>query len=100
AQGCQKARPPRRPLGTDNEWKAVKDGFGPPDLVIKSSEYTMAAQHQDVWYRPLSDIPISEPRLAKLREIRPTNLKGRKVIHHSIAYLVLTNDPDAVNTGT
>ena len=33
-------------------------------------------------------------------EIRPTNLKGRKIVHHSIAYLVLNNDPDAVNTGT
>src|SRR5207244_12613770 len=38
--------------------------------------------------------------LARMVEIRPTNLKGRKVIHHSIAYLVLNNDPEAVNTGT
>jgi hypothetical protein len=30
-------------------------------------------------------------------EIRPTNLKSRKIVHHSIAYLVLNNDPDAVN---
>jgi hypothetical protein len=33
-------------------------------------------------------------------EIRPTNLKGRRILHHSIAYLVLNNDPEAVNTGT
>jgi hypothetical protein len=33
-------------------------------------------------------------------EIRPSNLKSRKIVHHSIAYLVLNNDPDAVNTGT
>jgi hypothetical protein len=99
-QGDPSDLPPPRPLVTDNEWKAVKDGFGPPDLVVRSSEYTIAAQHQDVWYRPMSDIPLTEPRWAKLVEIRPTNLKGRRVIHHSIAYLVLTNDPDAVNTGT
>jgi hypothetical protein len=99
-QGDPKDLPPPRPLVTDNQWQAVRDGFGPPDLVIKSSEYTMAAQHQDVWYRPMSDIPITEPRWAKLVEIRPTNLKGRRIIHHSIAYLVLTNDPDAVNRGT
>src|SRR5207247_7893094 len=68
--------------------------------VIKSSEYTMPAQHQDVWYRPMSDIPLSEPRWARLVEIRPTNLKGRRIIHHSIAYLVLNNDPEAVNNGT
>jgi mono/diheme cytochrome c family protein len=99
-QGDPKDLPPAKPLVTDNEWKAVKDGFGPPDLVIKSSEYTMPAQHQDVWYRPMSDIPLTEPRWAKLVEIRPTNMKGRRIIHHSIAYLVLNNDPEAVNTGT
>src|SRR5207245_5110770 len=99
-QGDLKDLPPAKPLVTDNEWQAVRDGFGPPDLVIKSSEYTMPGQHQDVWYRPMSDIPITEPRWAKMVEIRPTNLKGRRIIHHSIAYLVLNNDPDAVNTGT
>jgi hypothetical protein len=99
-QGDPKDLPPPKPLVTDNEWQAVKDGFGPPDLVIRSSAYTMPAQHQDVWYRPMSDIPLTEPRWAKLVEIRPTNLKGRRIIHHSIAYLVLNNDPEAVNTGT
>ena len=48
----------------------------------------------------MSDIPLTEPRWAKMVEIRPTNLKGRRIIHHSIAYLVLNNDPDAVNKGT
>jgi mono/diheme cytochrome c family protein len=99
-QGDPKDLPPAKPLVTDNGWKGEKDGYGPPDLVIKSSEYTMPAQHQDVWYRPMSDIPITEPRWARMVEIRPTNMKGRKIIHHSIAYLVLNNDPDAVNTGT
>ena len=99
-QGDPKDLPPAKPLVTDNEWKAVRDGFGPPDLVVRSSEYTMPAQHQDVWYRPMSDLPLTEARWAKLVEIRPTNLKGRKVLHHSIAYLVLNNDPEAVNTGT
>jgi hypothetical protein len=33
-------------------------------------------------------------------EIRPTSLQARKTVHHSIAYLVLNDDPDAVNTGT
>jgi len=97
-QGDPKDLPPAKKLVTDNEWQGVKDGFGPPDLVIKSSEYTMPAQHQDVWYRPTSDINITEPRWVKMVEIRPSNLKARKIIHHSIAYLVLNNDPEAVNT--
>jgi hypothetical protein len=99
-QGDPKDMPPPRPLVTDNEWQGVKDGYGPPDLVIRSPEYTMAANHQDVWYRPMSDIPITEAKWARMVEIRPTTLKGRRIIHHSIAYLVLNNDPDAVNTGT
>jgi len=99
-QGDPKDMPPPRPLVTDNEWKAARDGFGPPDIVVKSAPYTMPAQHQDVWWRPMSDIPLTEPRWAKLVEIRPSTLKGRKIVHHAIAYLVLNNDPEAVNTGT
>src|SRR5881296_3579932 len=99
-QGNPKDLPPAKPLVTDNEWQAVRDGLGPPDLIIQSPEYTMPAQHQDVWFRPMSDIPLSEPRWARMVEIRPTNLKGRKIVHHAIAYLALNNDPEAVNTGT
>jgi mono/diheme cytochrome c family protein len=99
-EGDPKDMPRPKPLVTDNEWQAVRDGFGPPDLVITSSEYTMPAKHQDVWYRPMSDLPLSEPRWARMVEIRPTTLKGRRIVHHAIAYLVLNNDPEAVNTGT
>ena len=99
-EGDPKDLPPAKPLVTDNEWQGVRDGFGPPDLVIKSPEYTMPAKGQDVWFRPMSDLPLTEPRWAKMVEIRPTNLKGRRIVHHSIAYLVLNDDPEAVNTGT
>ncbi len=99
-QGDPKDMPAPKPLVTDNQWKAVRDGFGPPDLVVRSADYTMPAEHQDVWFRPMSDIPLTESRWVKLVEIRPTNLKARRIVHHSIAYLVLNNDPEAVNTGT
>jgi len=99
-QGDPKDLPAPKPIDTDNIWRAQKDGYGPPDLVIKSPEYTMPAVHQDTWWRPTSDIPITEPRWVKMVEIRPTNMQARKIIHHSIAYLVLNNDPDAVSKGT
>lgn len=98
-QGDPKDMPAPKPLNTDNVWKGERDGYGPPDLVVKSAEYTMPARHQDVWFRPMSDIPLSEPRWVKMVEIRPTNLQGRRIIHHSIAYLVLNNDPDAIANG-
>ncbi len=99
-QGDPKDLPPAKALVTTNEWQGVSDGYGPPDIVVKSSEYKMPAVGQDVWYRPMTDIPLTEPRWVKMVEIRPTNLKARKIVHHSIAYLVLNGDTDAVNTGT
>jgi hypothetical protein len=100
-EGDPKDLPPAKTIVTDNEWQAVRDGFGPPDLVIRSEEYTMPAVSQDRWWRPMSDIPLTEPRWVKLVEIRPSNLQARKVLHHSIAYHVLNPDNvQAVNTGT
>jgi mono/diheme cytochrome c family protein len=99
-QGDPKDLPPAKPPVTTNEWQGVMNGYGPPDVVIKSSEYTMPAKHQDVWYRPQSDIPITEPRWIRMVEIRPSNLKARKTLHHSVAYQVLSPDNvQAVNTG-
>src|SRR6201987_2518543 len=34
-EGDPKDLPPAKPLITDNEWKGVRDGFGPPDLVVR-----------------------------------------------------------------
>jgi hypothetical protein len=99
-QGDPKDMPPPVPLTTSNEWQGVRDGFGQPDVVIRSENYTMPARHQDVWWRTTNDIPITEPKWVKMVEIRPSSLKARRIIHHSIAYLVLNNDPDAVNRGT
>jgi hypothetical protein len=60
----------------------------------------MPAQHQDVWYWPTSDIPITEPRWIRMVEIRPSNLRARKTLHHSVAYQALSPDNvQAVNTG-
>ncbi len=59
--GDLKDMPAPRQWPADNEWKAAKE-LGPPDIVIKSEPYTMAAHHQDVWWRPT---PISRsPSLA------------------------------------
>jgi hypothetical protein len=89
-----------KPVATTMFWQGERDGYGPPDLVIKSPEYTMPAVSQDQWWRPVSDIPVTEPRWVKMVEIRPTNLASRKILHHSIAYHILNPDNvGAVNTG-
>ena len=93
--------PAPRPVATNLYWQAERDGYGPPDIIVKSGEQTMAAVHQDEWWRPVVDIPgLTEPRWVRMVEIRPSNIQGRKILHHSIAYLELKDDPQAVNTGT
>jgi len=47
----------------------------------------MPAHHQDVWWRPTTDIPVTEPRWVKAVEMRPGTPAGRKITHHAVAYL-------------
>ena len=79
-----------KPIAKDLFWQGERDGFGPPDLVVSSPEYTMPAVSQDQWWRPVSEIPLTEPRWIRMVEIRPTNIQGRKILHHSIAYHILS----------
>jgi hypothetical protein len=96
--GDAKDMPAPKQWPADGEWKATKE-LGQPDLVIKSEPYTMAAHHQDVWWRPTSDIPLTEPRWVRAVEIRPGSAPGRKITHHAVAYLV-QDDPSGVAPGT
>ena len=95
--GDPKDMPPAKEWPAANEWKAAKE-LGQPDLVIKSDPYTMAAHHQDVWWRPTSDIPVTEPRWVRAVEIRPGTAAGRKITHHAVAYLV-QDDPSSLAPG-
>ncbi|MBV9743274.1 MAG: hypothetical protein JO099_05880 [Acidobacteriia bacterium] len=96
--GDPKDMPPPRQWPAADEWKAARE-LGQPDLVIKSEPYTMAAHHQDVWWRPVSNIPITEPRWVKAVEMRPGSLAGRRITHHAVAYLA-QDDPDSQNLDT
>ena len=69
-QGDPKDMPPSKQWSAENEWKAAKE-LGQPDLVIKSDPYTMPAVNQDQWWRPTTDIPLTEPRWVRAVEMRP-----------------------------
>ena len=79
-----------KPVAKDLFWMGERDGYGPPDIVVKAPEQTMPAVHQDVWWRPVSEIPVTEPRWVRMVEIRPSNVQSRKILHHSIAYHILS----------
>jgi hypothetical protein len=95
--GDPKDMPAPKQWPAENEWKATKE-LGQPDLIIKSDPYTMAAHHQDVWWRPTSNIPLTEPRWVKAVEMRPGTAAGRKITHHAVAYLV-QDDPESTANG-
>ena len=69
-----------------NAWQLEKD-FGPPDVVIKSPPYTLAARTQDKWFRPVSDTGLTEPRWVRAIEIKPSSGDGRRIVHHVLTTL-------------
>ena len=42
---------------------------------------------QDVWFKPLTDIGITEERWVRAVEMRPSTPAGRRIVHHALAGL-------------
>ena len=84
--GNPKLMPPAKEWPNYEGWQLAEQ-FGAPDLVIKSEPYTMPAHGQDVWFKPLTAIPVTEPRWVRAVEIRPASPAGRRITHHVLARL-------------
>ncbi len=84
--GDLKDLPPAKQWPNDDGWQLAKQ-YGPPDLVIKSDPYTMPAHGQDVWWKPLTDMGITEARWVRAVEMRPGTPAGRRIVHHALARL-------------
>ena len=85
--GDPKDMPPAKDFGDDQGWQLAKI-YGQPELVLKSESYTMPAHGQDVWFKPLTDVPITEARWVRAVEMRPGTVAGRKIMHHVLARLI------------
>ncbi len=85
-EGDPKDMPPPKVWPKNEGWHLAEQ-FGPPDLVLDSADYTMPEQGQDVWFKPLTPIPLTEPRWVRAVEMRPSTADGRKIMHHALAYL-------------
>ena len=94
--GDPKDMPPAKVWPKEDGWQLSKQ-FGQPDFVLSSDPYTMPAKGQDVWFKPLTQIPISEPRWVRAVEMRPATSAGRKITHHALAYL--QQEEPGTNTG-
>jgi len=102
-QGNPADMPPPVQWADGNDWNYAKEFGRPPDLIIKSPKYTQKAGAMDAWYKPVVDTGLTEARWVRAIEMRPSTIKGRKITHHALAFLVqndaeakaMLSDPDA-----
>jgi hypothetical protein len=94
--GDAKDMPAPKQWPKDEGWQLASQ-FGQPDFVLSSPSYTMPAKGQDVWFKPLTPIPLTEPRWVRAVEMRPATAAGRKITHHALAYL--QQEEPGTNTG-
>lgn len=85
-KGDLKDMPPAKQWPDESKWNFA-DQFGPPDLVIKSPDWSVPASGLDAWYKPVVPTGLTEPRWVRAIEIRPATVKSRKVTHHALARL-------------
>jgi len=91
--------PPPKHWPDEEGWLLAKQ-YGEPDLVLKSESYTMPAHGQDVWFKPLTDVPLTEARWVRAVEMRPGSVAGRKIMHHVLSYLVQDESGGATTDAT
>lgn len=73
-------------------WRLEDQMGSAPDLVVESEPFDLAAVTQDKWFRPSTPTGLTEERWVKAIEIRPKNDASRRVVHHSLAFLVQQED--------
>jgi hypothetical protein len=91
--GDPKDMPVAKQWNDDQSWQTAKL-LGEPTFVVKSKDYTMPAVGQDVWYKPVSALPITEESWVRAVEIRPGSILGRRIMHHVRADLIVQDAPN------
>src|SRR6185295_5484500 len=93
-KGDEKDMPAAKVWPDESKW-GFAELFGPPDLVIKSPDWTVPPVALDAWYKPVVDTGLAEPRWVRAIEIHPATVKGRKITHHALARLQQTEVTNA-----
>lgn len=95
-EGDPRDLPPPTSWPDPSKW-GLEDTMGPPDLIVRSTPYTVAANGQDQWSFP--DIPfdgLEETRYIRAAEFKPSYPAGVKVVHHGHASLRLEGERGGV----
>lgn len=87
-EGKASDAPPPVKFADPNRWQLAEKLGAQPDLIIKSTPYTLAARTQDKWFRPTVETGLTEARWVRAIEVKPVRPNDRKIIHHVLAYLV------------
>ena len=85
--------PPAIKFPDPNRWQLAEKLGAAPDLVIRSTPYTLAARTQDKWFRPVVETGLTEARWVRAIEVKPVRANDRKIVHHVLAYL-LQDEPE------
>src|SRR5688572_1499361 len=67
-------------------WELARQ-FGEPDLVVRSTPYTVKPFGQDKWWHPTVETGLKEPRWVRAIEVLPSYPGGRKSVHHVLTML-------------
>src|SRR5213593_4387011 len=86
-KGDPKDIPPPKQWPNESKWNFADLFGGPPELILKSPDWTVPAVGLDVWYKPVVPTGLTEPRWVRAIEIHPATVKGRKITHHALARL-------------
>jgi hypothetical protein len=98
--GDKKDLPVAKVWPDDAGWQYAKVIGKEPDMVIKSEPYTVKAINQDEWWKPVSDVPVTEERWVRAAEMRPGTVAGRRITHHALAQLEQVEPPSAEDLGS
>ncbi|HJO12129.1 MAG TPA: cytochrome c, partial [Gammaproteobacteria bacterium] len=87
-EGDPSALPALPELRTGADWQ-MAELLGPPDFVVKSPPYTIAANAQDQWWVRNTTFEglIDGPRYVRATELKGSYPQGVKVLHHAHAQL-------------
>lgn len=87
-EGDESKAPPPRPFNDELVWRLQDELGSAPDLVVESEPYDLPAMTQDKWFRPITPTGLTEEKWVRAIEIRPKSAASRRVVHHSLAFLL------------
>ncbi len=89
-QGNPADMPPPAKFPDPSKW-ALADELGQPDLVVRTKPFTLPANGQDTWWRPVVPAGLTEDRCIKAVSVKPSQ-KGRAAAHHANSELLVLDE--------